>query len=108
MQQFKCATLKPFARLQPCRAKRPELCRFSENNMRHKVTSHSTLSRQQQEIATQVEQPRQAGIGEAREAIQSILDENGFTLDEVFPRRRRSSGVPASPGRRSTSRWTSR
>jgi hypothetical protein len=62
--------------------------------MPRKPTSYSELLRQQQEIATQLEQARQAGISETREAIQSILDENGFTLDEVFPRRRSSSGAP--------------
>jgi hypothetical protein len=61
-------------------------------------TSYSNLLRQQQEIATQLEQARQAAIGETRETIESILSKNGFTLDEVFPRagarRRRSSGTP--------------
>jgi len=65
--------------------------------MPHNPTLYSNLLRQQQEIVTQLEQARQAGIGETREAIESILSENGFTLDEVFPRAGkggRSHGTP--------------
>jgi hypothetical protein len=66
-------------------------------NMPRKSASYSNLLRQQQEIATRLEQARKAAIGETREAIQSMLTKNGFTLDEVFPRAGkggRSHGTP--------------
>jgi hypothetical protein len=60
--------------------------------MRHKSTSYAKLLRQQEEIATRLEQTRQAAIGETRDAIEAILTDNGFTLDEVFPRRSGNRG----------------
>lgn len=71
--------------------------------MADKPSSYSELLRQQQDIAARLEQARQMALGEARQQIETILSENGFTLDEVFPRagetaragrRRRSSGAP--------------
>ena len=54
--------------------------------MADKPSSYSELLRQQQEIASRLEQARQAALSEARQQIESILTANGFTLDEVFPR----------------------
>jgi hypothetical protein len=70
--------------------------------MADKPSSYSELLRQQQDIASRLEQARQQALGEARQQIETILSDNGFTLDEVFPRagengrgrRRRSSGAP--------------
>lgn len=70
--------------------------------MADKPSSYSELLRQQQEIAARLEQARQNALSEARQQIEAILTDNGFTLDEVFPRagegtrgrRRRSSGAP--------------
>jgi hypothetical protein len=69
--------------------------------MADKPSSYSELLRQQQEIAARLEQARQTALGDARAQIEAILTDNGFTLDEVFPRagegrgrRRRSSGAP--------------
>jgi hypothetical protein len=69
-------------------------------DMADKPSSYCALLRHQQEIATRLERARRAARIDVRRQIEAMLAENGFTLDEVFPRagegghRRRSTGAP--------------
>jgi predicted ATPase len=66
--------------------------------MATKPTAYAALLRQQQEIAAQLAQAREAGLQQVRATIEETLVGNGFRPEEVFPELGRGRGQGKKSG----------